>query len=223
MGPQGGAAMGGKGARWTMVNVPLSILIITAYPTRTNELLGAPTWVNSERFDIDARATFEPTAEQKQTMLRALLADRFKFAAHLETQERPIYNLVVARPDGRLGLQLRPMEIDCSASVGRAALPEADSKLCEWRRGGDSGRTVESGATTLRSLADSLHSPAGRAVFDRTGLLGYYAFRLEYGGLPPDDVSVFTALQEQLGLKLESANGPVELLVVDHVEPPTPD
>ena len=102
-----------------MVNVPAAGLIRTAYPSPVDDLIGAPAWVISERFDVDARATFEPRAEQERMMLRALLADRFKLAAHYETPERPIYNLVVARADGRLGPQLRRIESSITSSDRR--------------------------------------------------------------------------------------------------------
>jgi uncharacterized protein (TIGR03435 family) len=121
-----GISIGGSGGRWTMTNVTIAGLILTAYrtPTMLAELPGAPSWVMSERYDIDARATFAPTKEQERIMLRELLAERFKFRAHYETQERPIYNLVVARADGRLGPQIRPIDIDCASYK-----PDADTAL----------------------------------------------------------------------------------------------
>jgi uncharacterized protein (TIGR03435 family) len=214
--------IGGAGRRWTMTNVPAAGLILTAYHGRTDELIGAPGWVTSESFDIDARATFEPTPEQLQVMLRQLLADRFKLAAHYETPERPIYNLVIARSDGRLGPQLHHVDIDCEAyRRGAIVRPPADPMPCSFRMSGGGSMTMVSGGRTMQSLADTLKGAAGRPVFDKTGLTGYYAFKLEYGGAGPDDLSVFTAVQEQLGLKLEAARGPVEVLVVDHIEHPT--
>src|SRR5687767_13731196 len=92
------------GGRWFMLNMAAAFVIRQEYPTKVDEVIGAPAWVMSVRFDIDARATFVPTVEQERMMLRALLADRFKFAAHYQTQERPTYNLVMARGDGRSGL-----------------------------------------------------------------------------------------------------------------------
>ncbi len=220
------AGFGGSGGRWTMANIPASGLILSAYPTLTFELLGAPAWVESERFDVDARAAFEPTAEQKRTMLRALLADRFKFAAHYETQERPIYNLVVARADGRPGRQLRHIDIDCATykpqipGGGAPAPSAADPPPCSFRMSGGSGMLIVSGGRTLQSLADSIAPLAGRPILDKTGLTGYYAFTLESGGFD-GGLSIFTALEEQLGLKLEPTRGPVDVLFVDHIERPS--
>jgi uncharacterized protein (TIGR03435 family) len=210
--------IGWSGARWTMTNVPAAGLILTAYPGRTDELMGAPVWVTAESFDIDARAVFDPTADQEQIMLRQLLKNRFKLVAHFETRERPVYNLVVARSDGRL----RHVDIDCEAyRRGTIVLPPADPMPCSFRMSGGGAMTMVSGGRTMQSLADTLSGAAGRPVFDKTGLAGLYGFGLEYGGAGTDDLSVFTALQEQLGLKLESARGPVEVLVIDHIEHPT--
>jgi uncharacterized protein (TIGR03435 family) len=178
--------------------------------------------VNSEMFDIDAGASFEPTPEQRQVMLRQVLADRFKLAAHFETPERPIYNLVIARSDGQLGPQLHHIDIDCVVYRRDAiVLPPADPMPCSFRMSGANSLTIVSGGRTIQSLADTLSGEAERPIFDKTGLTGYFAFKLEYGGPGPNDLSVFTAVQEQLGLKLQAARGPVEVLVIDHVEHPT--
>ena len=226
---EGRRSIGGSGAGWRMVNVSAAGLILTAYPGRTDELLGAPAWVTSERWDVDARATFEPSRDQERIMLRTLLADRFKLAAHVETQQRPIYNLVVARADGRLGPRLRRIEIDCETfkrpAVARDAPPPPANEPppCSFRMSAGSTVMMTSGGRTLQSLADVLSPMAGRPVFDRTGLTGYYAFTLEHAGLGTDDASLFTALQEQLGLKLEAGRASIEVLVVDRVERPALD
>jgi len=219
------------GGRWVMVNVTTAGLIMTAYPSKTSELVGAPAWVNSERFDIDARAAFEPNPEQERTMLRALLVDRFKLAAHIETQERPVYNLVLARADRRLGPQLHRIDVDCAtykrpttggAAAGGAGASSASGDIppCSYRMsGGATTLTFVSGGQTLESLGDRIAGLAGRPVIDKTGLAGYYAFRLEFG--VDDALSVFTALQEQLGLKLEATRGPIDVVVIDQIERPT--
>jgi uncharacterized protein (TIGR03435 family) len=214
------------GGRWIMVNMAASGLILSAYPTKVSELVGAPDWVTAERFDVEARATFEPTPGQEDMMLRALLADRFKLAAHYQTQERPIYKLVVARADGRLGPHLRRIDIDCATYKPQPRAPSAtpssvsDAPICGYRMSGGKTLSIVSGGRTMQSLADSISHLAGRPIFDKTGLTGYYAYKLEsIGG--NDDLSIFTALQEQLGLKLEPARGPVDVVVIDHIERPT--
>jgi len=215
------------GGGWFMVNMAAGFVIRTAYPTKIDELVGAPDWAMSDRFDVDARATFVPTVEQERLMLRALLADRFKLAAHYETQERPIFNLVMARADGRLGPQLRRIEIDCatykrpSPSAGMAQPNVKDAPTCGYRMsGGSTTLSIVSGGRSMQALSDSISNYAGRPIFDKTGLIGYYAFTLEFMG-GDNGVSIFTALQEQLGLKLEAARGQVDVVVIDHIERPT--
>jgi uncharacterized protein (TIGR03435 family) len=223
----GGGRIGGQpGGRWTAVNVSAAGLILTAYQPKVDELPGAPSWVLSERFDVDARATFEPTREQERIMLRALLTDRFKLAAHYETQERSIYNLVLARADGRVGPQLRRIDIDCATykqptvASGQPATPADEPRPCTHRMRGGATLSIVSGGRTMQYFGDLISGYAARPVLDKTGLTGYYAFALDFG-LGNDDLSVFTALQEQLGLKLEPARGPVDILVIDHIERPT--
>jgi uncharacterized protein (TIGR03435 family) len=216
------------GGGWFMINMTAGFLIRQAYPTKVEEVVGAPAWAISDRFDVDARATFVPTVEQERLMLRALLADRFKLAAHYETQERPIYNLVVARADGRPGPQLRRIEIDCATykrpvpSSGTAKPDVKDAPTCGYRlSGGSTTLSLISGGRNMQGLADSISGYAGRPVVDKTGLAGYYAFMLEFIIVDNDGVSIFTALQEQLGLKLEPARGPLDVVVIDHIERPT--
>lgn len=218
---------GWSGERWRMVNVSVAGLILSAYPGRTQELIGAPEWVTSERFDVEARATFAPSSDQGLMMLRALLADRFKFAAHVETPERPIYYLVVARADGRLGPQLRRIDIDC-ATYKRPASPRDapqaaadEAPPCSYRMSAGSTVTFISGGRTMQLLADVISPMAGRPVFDKTALPGYYAFKLDFDEQGRDHATLFAALPEQLGLKLEPTRGPVEILAIDHIERPT--
>lgn len=221
-----GGSVGGVGDRWRMVNVTIAGVILNAYPSRVSELIGAPEWVTSERYDVEARATFTPTLEQQQAMLRAVLAERFKLVAHVESPERPIYNMVFARADRRLGPQLRGIDVDCTTFDRQKPRPDTpavvafDMPPCAFKMSASgSVMVVLSGGRTLQSLADTVAGQAGRPVFDRTGLTGHFAFKLEYDGT--DGASVFTAMQEQLGLKLEPARGPVEILAVDHIERPT--
>jgi uncharacterized protein (TIGR03435 family) len=187
------------------------------------------------------------TAGPIQIMLRNLMADRFKLRVHRETREMPIYALVLARSDGTLGPQLRPAAVDCAALAGQrgrggppAPLQAGERPPCGMRIGPGN---MMGGGLALSQLANSLSPFAQRVVVDRTGLTGNFDLDLTWtpdqipqappGGLPagvpppppidPNGPSLFTALQEQLGLKLDSVRGPVEVLVIDSVEQPTAD
>ena len=204
------------------------------YEVRT--VSGGPKWMDSDRFEIDA--TVDPSASLTALylpdgkgsaglaylMLRSLLADRFKLVVHTETQQLPVYSLVVAKRDGSLGPQLHRSDVDCDAvnaemaRTGRAVRPKAAGQLppCTTQ---SSQSHLAANAMTMSQLADILSATAGRDVQDKTGLSGNFDLTLDW----TDDLSIFTAIQEQLGLKLESARGPIDVIIVDHAEPPTPD
>jgi uncharacterized protein (TIGR03435 family) len=173
-------------------------------------------------------------------MVRTLLADRFNLRVHHESRELPIYALILARADGKLGPQMRSTEGGCTAIVaererGGPPPPPGAPFSCGLRRraGAISGRE-----RTMTQFVDMLGRLVGRVVVDRTGLMDSFDFDLSWtpellapspAGFPEptqtdsSGPSIFTALQEQLGLKLESTRGPVEVLVVDSVAQPTPD
>jgi uncharacterized protein (TIGR03435 family) len=240
-GTMGSSGRTGKGSV-IFTNMTLRSLIGNAYDIRGNRIAGAPGWIDSERFDINARAAADTPDSGLAPMMRTLLADRFKLKVRHETREEAVYALVVARDDRRLGPNLRPAA-DCvkgAAAAGRsgggapAPLMQAGTPApCGSRMMADGrGVTIQSGMQTMATLAGMLRGVGGREVVDRTGLGGTFDFELRYA---PDALStdsgaaenplpnVFTALQEQLGLKLESARGPVEYLVVESVDRPTPD
>jgi uncharacterized protein (TIGR03435 family) len=248
------------GGRFNAVNVPLRELIVFAYaPLQRSQIVGGPAWMDSDRFDVTAKAEGDVppvapgAAGPVSLMMRTLLADRFKLVAHTESREQSIYNLTFARDDRRLGTQLTPSTVDCAAraaargrGTGPAGLPPspppgppaAGQRLeCGMMMGLGS---ISAGGVTLTELTRMLSQRTNRMVVDRTGLTGRYDFTMEFtpdqmpppgaqlNGAPlpainPDGPSLFTALQEQLGLKLESARGPVETLIIDSVEQPTPD
>ena len=180
-------------------------------------------------------------------MLRTLLADRFKLVVHFETKELPIYTLSLARSDGRLGPQLTPSTTDCAAiikaAIGRGGPPPpppgSDGRMqCGM---GLAPNRLMGGGFPISEFTNILSVLVQRTVVDRTGLTGNYDVLMTFQpeqlpgpggalGPPPPAVtgdtnapSVFTAVQEQLGLKLEPARGPVRVLVIDRVEPPTED
>lgn len=215
-----------------MVNMEIRALLGSAYPTDTSEYIGAPDWVLRERYDITAKAPEGTTREDMQPMFQALLAERFKFKGHYEMREEAIFELVLAREDGRLGPEIRKIDVDCAARMAAARRGESLPPLptlpngmvpCSMKAGG--GQIV-SGGMTLAGLARSVQGGTGRVIVDRTGLDGNYVFTLTYTSNPQPDSgppSIFTALQEQLGLKLQSARGPVRVFVIDHIERPGED
>ena len=233
--------------RVTATNVPVRLLLQQAYQVQPFQIVGAPNWTASDRFDIVAKAPDGAPPEQYRPMMRNLLADRFKLKAHMETSEMPLYALVVARADGKLGSNLSPAKTDCDAARGRRAggpppaPPQPGQPIeCGFMIGIG---TMNAGGMAMADLARSLSGFVNRFVIDKTGLSGKYDFQLTYTpegrGLPgvpvappigadvpaadPNGASIFTALQEQLGLKLDSQKGPVDVLVIDSIEQPTAD
>ena len=223
------------GGRFVLSGMAIAPAIRSAYPADISELIGAPDWVTSETYDLTAQAGREVPKEQMEAMLRAMLADRFKLAVHYEIQERPVYALVLARPDGRLGPDIKKSELDCDAiqAARRAGSKETypatsnGAPACGTSMRGEQGMTMLLGARPLSTLAASLGSGTGRVVVDKTGLKGNYDMTLRYvdrpsPNAPPDaPPEIFTALQEQLGLKLEPDRAPLKILVIDRIEKPT--
>jgi uncharacterized protein (TIGR03435 family) len=225
------------GGRLTVTNFPLNDMIRLAFGTpqalAPNQLSGGPSWAASDRFDIVAKAEGNPSREQILLMLRTLVTERFKLKVHSETRVLAMYALVLARGDGRLGPRIRLSNIDnidCSTPSTR----EQVAPPCQVRQAPASrtGRAVTM-AQVARSLVGGV---GGLPVLDHTGLAGRFDFDLEWTpdqplrlppnapNLPPIDPngpSIFTAVKEQLGLKLESTKGPVDVLVIDHAEHPS--
>jgi uncharacterized protein (TIGR03435 family) len=174
--------------------------------------------------------------------MRTLLTDRFKLTVHRETREMDIYALVIARADGRPGPAMKPSTQDCEAMMdaarrGKLPLPPGPNDPVRCGTRGTTGR-MQVGGMPLLSFANMLSGRVQRTVVDRTGLAGAWDFEINFAPesapipappgveLPPGDPtapSLFTAIQEQLGLRLQSTKGPVEVLVVDRIEQPTPD
>ncbi|HEV8394703.1 MAG TPA: TIGR03435 family protein [Vicinamibacterales bacterium] len=238
------------GGRIVVTNQPLRRLIVFAYGLQPQQLTGGPAWLDTDRFDIVAQAegNLSPTPPggppgSAQLMMQRLLAERFGLVVHTESREMPVYALTLARGDGRLGPRIKPATVDCLALMTQApgGVPVAAPQLpdgrpaCGARRDG-TGR-VMAGGTDMKMLATQmLTGQVDRLVVDRTGLTGAYDFDLEYaldtagrGGAPsPDSAtavtdrpSLFTALEEQLGLKLQPQRAPVDVLVIDRITPPT--
>ena len=210
----------------------LAALIRSAYRVQEFQVVGGPDWMNTDRFDVEATYLEDAASggpSRVDLMLRALLAERFKLAVHNETRERPVYALVLARPDRRFGPQLQKSSIDCPTAKGRDGC--GSSVGPGFIR--SSGRTMAQFAQSLSQLTNT-GSSLNRLILDRTGLDGPYDLTLRFTpenippvsvpGFPPVDPngpSIFTALQEQLGLKLESSKGMVDVLIVDTATRPT--
>jgi uncharacterized protein (TIGR03435 family) len=220
----GAAAVGPQaGGRFVMRDGATIVLIRSAY-TDAVDVLGLPEWaVSKGRYDVEAKAAFRSAPPQMEQMLRTMLADRFKLQAHYEQRGQQVYALRVARGDGRLGPGIRPYGGDCAADAEAARTGKEKPTLPEPANGApacgymNSGRLMLAGGIPLEALAGALRGLAGRIVVDRTGLFGNYEFRLE----TDNEVTVFTALREQLGLKLDPEVVPLPVLVVDRIEPPT--
>jgi uncharacterized protein (TIGR03435 family) len=213
-------------------------LIRTAYRVQDFQIVAAPDWVQTEHYDIVAKASGDlrpvsPGGPRAQfLMLRSLLIDRFKLKAHFETRDAPVFALVLARADGKRGAGLVPAHDDCAAIVAaeikgeRPASRPGERPACGLIAGPN---RIAGGNQSMSQLATTLNGLMDRMVLDRTGLSGVFSFTLDFvpDGSPIDASqnlpSLQTALQEQLGLKLEPARGPVEMLVIDSVERPTPD
>ncbi len=222
------------GGRFNAINMTLWQILSVAYPINGRfpdeiQLVGGPGWIKSARFDIIAKVEGSPaldtnkpgstvtdadrnSVERIRLMLRRLLADRFKVRLHQETQQLPIYELVMAKRGEGPGPALRTAVPDCGSVCGsiRSATP------------GD----VIATSVSMGSIAHTMSLWVGRTVVDKTGIDGAMDFTLRFA---PDGTtdsaapSIFTAVQEQLGLRLEPATGPIVVMVIDSAERPTPD
>jgi uncharacterized protein (TIGR03435 family) len=248
------------GGRFTATNTPLRMLIMAAHELQQDQqLVGGPAELLSAKYDITARvagtATF-PVKELPQ-LLRSLLADRFKLTTHTETRELPVYDLVLARGDGRLGPDMRPSQSDCanrsdevatqqSAAVAKGDLASLTGKpgpcmITTDTSGGPLNLMMRGDGQEIKQLIEQLSVLTGRTVRDKTGLTGRYDFAMKMdiqmvlalakrmganipaaaANIPSaDGSSLMTALDEQLGLKLESARGAVPVVVIDSVQAP---
>jgi uncharacterized protein (TIGR03435 family) len=231
--------------QFTIVNIPFETLILGAYQLQPYQLQGAPSWVRDERYDITARldpqiaGRLQPDGHPPTwaLALRNLLTERARLAFHRETRQLPIYALVMARRDGRLGPNIRPAQADCDAlrlqsvDTARSGQPSPyPAATPTWMPCGlrnAPGRLVSGGFGFAEFLA-ALSAQLGRPVLDRTGLTGKWDFFVSYApnsltaAATPDTNApdLFTALEEQLGLKLESTQGPADVFVIDRLERP---
>ena len=237
--------------RYSWTAATLKNLIDVGYQRNAfdqREIVGGPDWIATDRFDVVVQAQAGATLNDPDgfpgpvfAMVRAVLADRFGLVAHNEVRERPVYALTTARADHRLGNGLTRVAVNCGEEMRRLAVPTPGARPpgpppCSF--GGGPGR-IQGNGVTLAMLANLLRRVVGRPVIDRTGVDDSFNVTLEYApevGIaspvpaataPPepaarsDAPSLFTAVQEQLGLKLESTRAPVDVLVIDKASQPT--
>lgn len=196
------------GGRLTVTNETLRELIKLAFSVKDYQIVGAPGWIDSERYDMVAKTASAAnlSLDGEKSLLRVLLADRFSMKSRLETKEGVIYTLRIGKDGSRL-----TRHDDGTGTKARAS--------CGHLLGG---------RVTIAVLATMLSRQLEHDVTDATGLPGKYDFQLDWTpgagpcpGATADQPSIFTAVQQQLGLRLESAKGPVEILVIDHIQAPS--
>ena len=221
-----------------MTNVSIGQFIRSAAPVPVREVIGLPDWASTEHYDVTAKPPPDSTREQRSQMWRTLFAERMKLLAHVEEKERDTFALVVARSDGRLGPQLKPSTLDCSPRppgsppVPSRTPPITDADVLNTCGGRFGNGSIVSGGITMDALVGSLGGLAGRLVNNRTGLQGFYSLTLTFSpprtpaassdaSLPGDAPEFFTALHEQLGLKLQPEKTMVPVFVIDRIERPT--
>jgi uncharacterized protein (TIGR03435 family) len=224
-----------------VVNMPLRDIIRVAYKLQNYQMDGWPSWLSSEFFDVQAKASGNPNDDARRMMLRSMLQSRFRFSAHIYSRRGDSYEMKLARPDRKTPAALKPSTADCAAL--RIKLPpnplppppNAPLVICGIR---DVPGRVFALGVPLDNLAATLANIVGRPVIDNTQLGGNFDLDVHYtpdpmpspSALPPDSSPIdpngpfiFTALREQLGLTLVARTAPVEVLAIDHAERPLPD
>jgi len=218
--------------RFTVEHLSLREIIRFAFDVRPFQMAGAPGWSESTIYDINAVMPADADRDEGRVrvMLQNLLTERFQLRVHREQRELPMYALVLARKDGALGPQLMPSQTDCVR--WRAENPPQPGRIPADCSGLTSRSRIRGSSTTMPQLARSLENLVERPVADRTGLQGGFTFDVRWmlTGEPTlgsvavgaaDLGSLLTALEEQLGLKLQATRGPVDVVVIDHVERPS--
>jgi uncharacterized protein (TIGR03435 family) len=217
--------------RLQITNFSLRMLIGQAFGAELGQgyqISGGPDWLERDRFVIVGQAPAETPRPQMLAMLRGLLQERFALQYHVESKEVDAYSLVMARTDGRLGPKLQKWDGTCNGKPAPPAAPNATGPRCAafFRPPGLVMRGVP--MTLVANMLSAQVTNLGRPVVDRTGLAGEWDFDLEVSFAPPNPnatdttaPSLFVALQEQLGLKLEPGRATVNVLVVDKAQAPT--
>jgi uncharacterized protein (TIGR03435 family) len=225
--PDGPRAFSAQGARDVrLINQTVRQILYSAYQTQDYRVVGGPAWLATDRFDVAAKSGTDASLPERLQMVRALLADRFGLRMHAETREQPIYVLEVAERDRRPGPALK---VSACVPTGPNGPATADALLDRCFNRNSPGM-LAAGGGTLDGLANQLGRLAviGRPVVNKTELAGAFDYELKFapdaaasaGG---DAVAIFTALREQLGLRLEPSRAPVEVFVIDAANAPPAD
>jgi uncharacterized protein (TIGR03435 family) len=225
---------------YRLTNATARMFIRQAYRLQDFQIVGAPSWTDADRFDVTAQSPSGVGVAAVPGMLQTLLRDRFALVVHKEIREMPIYALVLDRANGTLGPHIArtpsAASVECAEQRSSRTAPDrSDGKPCGI---GIRGGSITAGDATLSQLLGLLSPMVGRTTVDRTQLVGTFDYTLNWTPddfqdrtaspdrerpLDPNGLSIFTAIQEQLGLKLESTRGPVDVLVIDRVGKPSPD
>ena len=213
-----GGSMGPKPGRFVAMNVAAIALITVGHNLKHNQILGGPAWMRTDRYMIEAKTPGNVEGwDELRPMIQALLADRFKLRAHRETRPRDGYALVRVNSD-RVGPSMQPSTLSCRDP--KAVRPQGSRFTCGLTHLPGS---FIAGDIPISIVADVLAGVTGRVVEDRTRISGTFDVELTWApGLEPSDLpSIFTAVQEQLGLRLQREEMPGDVLVIDHIERPT--
>ena len=237
-----------QGGRLVVMGMSLRDLVRRAYGSdeiqRSEQVIGGPDWAGVDRYDIlaatDAAVGASPELRNAGmlAMVRTLLTDRFKLKAHTELRDADTYALVLANKDGKLGTNLHPSTIDCPVLIPGVPRNTDPARWCGVRGGGLSGMLRGQGVTMKELTAIlAIYATVARPVRDRTGLDGRFDFAVEFtapfiAGPTPGSQAVpnpaadtgptlFTALQEQLGLRLQNERAKIPFLVIDSADHPT--
>jgi uncharacterized protein (TIGR03435 family) len=200
-----GSSFSFQNGKVAVTNASLLALVQRAYDLGTSRVVG-PSWLDSDRYDVLAKSQPGVSDSDMRPMLQNFLKDRFRLSVHWDKKEMPVYEMVVAKD----GLKIKPFD---------------PAHLQQEFKPGRGGMSMIMGVGTMTKLAKSISGSAGRPVIDKTGLEGQYVYQVTFDSLSAQSESAsdpapdfFAAVEQQLGLKLESKRAPVEVLVIDHAE-----
>jgi uncharacterized protein (TIGR03435 family) len=209
----------GKGGVVNVIKITVLSAVVYAYDLKPYQVVGGPDWIRNDRFTISARAGRSAPDAEIKLMLQSLLEDRFKLVTHAEQRDMPFRALVPARADGRLGPYMRRMGEPCTRQASAEVRKQFPARVNDpdGQGGMMSGTCVNlDGFTTMLGINSDI------PVLDKTGLAGKFTYDMRYAGeAGPFSGEFMDALEEQLGLKLKGDRGPIQVMVIDSIEPPS--